>query len=240
MLRNPPAVLGVSNLVLRHAWWTIHATPSEVISYVQAHPEKGGTFDQSGSGGGPGQPSQAFVGFSFPAVAGVLGTRWLLVEVVPLRDGMTGIRADAEVQWLIPRPANEKVPAGVGVIDIVRAGPGQPPPVSKTVTTPPKVRRIIKLIDRLPIVQPGSYHCPPQTAGPTDTFTFRATRHGSPLAVASVPAGVGNTQTPCDPMSFEVRGRQEPGLSQARDFLQAVQELLGIQLTSKSGNSTGH
>ena len=40
-----------------------------------------------------------------------LGTRELTVAAAKLDDGSTGVRVDAQVVWLDPRPAAEMIPA---------------------------------------------------------------------------------------------------------------------------------
>lgn len=231
MLEPQPGHPATSDLVDQVKWWTSQASPAAVLSYLRTHPPAGGMLDGTGGEAGGGQPKLQFVRFSFPAVPGVLATRWLVVEVVPLKDGSTGIRADAEVVWIGVRSRSENVPAAVRVVDVVRRVPGHPPSVSETVTNRTQVGRIIGLIDQLPIVQPGVSAGCPGGSFDVDTFTFRATQHGRALAVASVSSDVGYTDTSCDAMSFSVRGRPEPGLVQARDFLQAVEKLLGVKLT---------
>lgn len=235
-LADPPVTQrGAFKVVYEHAWWTAHESPDDVFKYVEGHPPSGGTSDTSGGESGPGSPTVRWVGFSFPARAGVLGIRWLVVEVVRLDNGTTGIRADAQVQWIIPRSASEVVPDGVREIDVVRRAPGQPPSVSKPVTRPSKVHKISSLIDGLPILQPGVWSCPAERSSDAIvTFAFRRTSDGPALARATVRADVGNSDTGCDAMSFSVDGRRRPALVQAASFLRSVQRLLGVQLTENS------
>jgi hypothetical protein len=165
----------------------------------------------------------------------VLGSRWLVVEAARLKDGLTGIRVDGEVVWIRVRAASEKVPPGVGAIDVVRAIHGQPPSVFKSVTSHLEVKKVIGWIDRLPITQPelNVDGCPtPPADAPTVTFAFRASRHGRMLAQASVPADVGNTTSPCDGMPFLINGHPKHQLGRPKSFLKAVQRLLGVKLTS--------
>lgn len=241
-LANPPVTDDTPKLVDRHRWWTSDETPSRVLAFVKAHPPENGRYELSGAEGqcAPDtsppkgcQKTSQYVGFLFPARAGVLGDRWLLIEVTRLQDGSTGIRADAQVQWIIPRPASEKVPRQARVINVVRAVPGHRPSVSRTVTSSSRVRRITQLIDRLPIVQPGVWSCPRERAGvPVVTFTFRHSRAGAALARARARSDVGNSDTSCDGMSFEIRGHSQNALADGGRFLRAVQRLLGVRLTS--------
>lgn len=241
-LKHAPATPGTPNLVDQIRWWTVNESPQQVISYVKAHPPSGGNQNFSGSQGhctpntsppAGCQEVSSFLGFTFHAMRGVLGLRVLTVEVAQLKDGSTGVRVDADDVWISVRSASERVPAGVRVIDVVRGAPGQTPTVSKTVVRASQVRRIIDLIDDLPIIQPYATHCPAQRPAPMDTFTFRATKRGPALAQASVRSNVGNSTTGCDAMTFYIRSKSEPALGQARSFLQAVQRLLGVKLTAR-------
>lgn len=109
--------------------------------------------------------------------------------------------------------------------------------MSRTVTSRSQVRKIIALIDKLPITQPGVIPtCPPRPAGvPTVTFTFRGSNHNRVLALARVRADVANTTTNCGEMRFSIDGHTVRPLGLARGFLRSVQQLLGIQLISRAG-----
>lgn len=243
LLKNPPSYPATPNLVAGTRWWTTQESSKQVLSYVKAHPPKGGNQDVSGSQGQctphTSPPTgchtvSEMIGFSFPSISGVLGFRALLVEVTRLKDGSTGIRVDAQAVWISARPARERVPSGVRVIDVVQAVHGQPPTLSRTVSKRRQVRKIVALIDRLPITQPGVTSCPPEAGNPPiDTFTFRPSKSGPALARASVSAEAGNSTTGCDAMGFSINGHSEPSLGRPQSFLEAVGRLLGVRLTSR-------
>jgi hypothetical protein len=231
VLAAPPFIEGVEKLVHQHAWWTVHEPPDQVFSYIESHPPRGGTTNMTCSGGGN-QPSWSCVGFAFPARAGVLGIRELAVKVVGLRNGNTGIRVDTEVQWLINRPVSEKVPSGVGEIEVTRSGPSRGEAVA--VGDPATVHRIIRLFDALPVLQPGVWHCPAiRSNAAIDSFSFRPAGGGRALARASVRADVGSGQTGCDAMSVSIGGRPQMPLVGSRHFLLAVGHLLRFRLTQR-------
>jgi hypothetical protein len=241
LLKAPPSSPIIGDLVDRAQWWTVRKSPKYVMRYLIAHPPTGGNPNESGSEQKckglhkDCHPILLFRGFQFPGVSGVLASRSLQVEAARLKNGSTGIRVDAQVVWIRNRAANETVPEGVHIIDVVRANRGQPPSVKRSVVSRARVQRIIGLINRLPITQPGSgFNCNPYGTRPAPpvTFTFRASKHGAPLAQASVPSNVGNSTTACDAMSFSIHGHPEPTLGQPRGFLVTVQRLLGVRLTS--------
>jgi hypothetical protein len=237
--RSPARLTG--DIAHKTAWWRISQPPSAVISFVKSHPPAHGRQTLTGRGEQC-EPHHfppahchvtvSFIGFAFPPVPGVLGTRWLLISVARQADGSTTIRVDAQVQWLVFRAASEVVPPGVGSIEVVRGSPGQTGALSRRVTDPRQIHQIVTLIDRLPIVQPGFTSCPGQS-GPLVTFTFRG--RGRVLANASVQASVGPWNNACDAMGFWIEGRPQTPLVRARHFLRAVGQLLGVQLTAPPG-----
>ena len=219
-----------SALVDRHAWWRLPGKPASVFSYLAAHPPRGATQFMEGSIGKSGRLVSRTIGFAWPAVPGVLSSRWLIVEVSSLGHRTAGVRADAEVVWTVPRPATERVPHGARVLDVRRSAPDE---LSLTVTDLAKVREIAAMLDRLPIVQPGIIACPAIFPAPTVTFTFRATASGPALAKASMlangPAGA------CSPIEFSIRGRSEKPLSGQPSWLQKAGKVLGVSLSESSG-----
>lgn len=233
VLALPALGQGTSDVVDHHVWWRLSKTPADVLAFVKAHRPSGSKKVTSGSGGGLRQPSSEFVGFGWPPVAGVLGTRWLLVEVVRLSDGSTGVRADAQVMWIIPRPVGEKVPVGVHEIDITRGTRGHPPSLSLHVTSRATVREIVAMIDQLPTVQPEAISCPAfPVDGPVVTFRFRPARGAPALATASEPSWVTEPTTPCDPLSITIRGRPQTPLLRGAAFLRHTERLLRVKLTT--------
>ena len=90
------------------------------------------------------------------------------------------------MRWIGPRSAAEVVPPGAHAVTIAIT-PGSnvhiKPPAPVTVTAPAKLRRIVALVDSLPLAPPGVWSCP---AGSDATFmlTFRTKPGGPALAVA--------------------------------------------------------
>jgi hypothetical protein len=230
VLAAPALTEGVEKLVDEHAWWTVNESPAQVLNYVESHVPGGGKTDITCHGGGGGEPDWTCVTFAFPPRKGVLGVRELVVEMVGIGDGSTGVRADAEVQWIINRPASEVVPTGVQAIHIARGRPGKR--ISENITDASTVNKIIQLFNALPVIQPANYHCPAER-GPLVRFAFRASATGQTLARAAVLAQVGPGQNGCEGMSFSIGGRQQDGLAGGRAFLRQVGKLIGVRLTER-------
>jgi hypothetical protein len=219
-------------VVDRHRWWKIPEPVSNVYGFVRSHvPPSAKLSTWSGPPGSVGAPAASFAAYAFPPGVGYLPMRELAVTVVGLPGGSTGVRADAQVQWIIPRPLGERIPTRARVLDVTVARPGAAAFVSRKVTDRRRVRRIAGLIDRLQTVQPEDINCPSfPTNDPVVTFTFRAATGGPVLADASEPAYATEPTTPCDPMTITIQGRRGTPLLGGASVVHAAQEMLRIKL----------
>jgi hypothetical protein len=209
VLTSPAQKPGWPDLVDKAGWWLAAGAPQQVLAWEAAQLPHRFSWAGSGSMSGPGTETSWFEVFSLPDITGVLDSRELVVEVVA--DGKkTAIRVDAQVTWQPGRPASEKVPAAAKAVTIsedlgLNRGAKKPPkPV--TITDPDKVRKLIALIDGLPLTQPGAFHCP-AGFGDSLTLTFRAGRGTPALAVATVDL------SGCEQLGFTVGGKPQPTLA---------------------------
>lgn len=142
------------------------------------------------------------------------------------------------------------VPPGVREIDVVSAFPHARPVTSLRVTQPASVGAVARLIDALKVEHGPAYGgiCP-GIGGPTVTLALRGTG-GTLLASASVISGYGifRLSGGCNPVEFESRNPQEPGVrisqvgsqqltattrGQAR-FVEQLQRIVGAPLCGRS------
>jgi hypothetical protein len=217
--------LGTPDLVDLHAWWRVPASARSVMAFIRAHPPGGSQPSGSGSGNAVRAP---YVQFAWPALPERLQIRWLIVAVAPLRGGATGVRADAEVQWTVPRAPSERIPAGVREIDLTRPGSAHAGAVSITITKPVQVRDIVAMVDRLPTVQPGTLSCSLLPNRPVVTFEFRASRSGPALAQTRYPTPANGT---CgEAMRLTIHGQAQTPLLNGGTILTTVDRLLGTRL----------
>lgn len=219
-------------LVDEHTWWQVPGSAASVLAYVRAKVPRGARLVVSASQGPkPGDAVSGYVGFAWSPVSHLLSDRELLVQVTNLAGGGAGVRVDAQVQWIIPRPASERIPRGVHEVDVTRGVPRQSPSLRIKVVAPKQIRALVSMIDALGIVQPGAYSCPGLLANaPIVTFTFRATDGGTVLASAGQLASVREPTTPCDPMTFSIRGHERTPLLGGARVLTRAGRLLGVQL----------
>jgi hypothetical protein len=217
-----------------YSTWTVPDDPASVLSFVEAHLPPGSTLVGSGTSGP--SPSTRSVIRSWPPVDGVIGVRWLEVDVTSRASGGTLLHAESQSQWIVTRPSGETVPAGVREVDVASGWPGKAPFLSRRVTDRAKVRRLVALFDSLGIVQPGAISCPAELIKPIVHVAFRAGPRSRVLARASVsssanlpwPASVPGWS--CSPVSFSVLGRQARPL--VGNVITPIERLLGVKLSS--------
>jgi hypothetical protein len=192
----------------------------------------------------------SYAEFTKAPVPGVLSQRILLVSVAkPTSAAATGsvIRVDAQVVWLPPKPAAERVPATAKVVRIEPVAgspaPGKvaadkvPVPGGKQaqrstgltptdakpaeVTDPGVVAQIAKAIDQLPLFPPGATSCPIDL-GRAVQLTFRSAVNGP--VVAEVTAHLGG----CQPVTLQVGDKQLPALRNAAELVARVLKMVGL------------
>jgi hypothetical protein len=193
-------------LVDRHRFWLVHEPLKQVAAFVAHHPPRGGHLTGKGHSSGRHIPANKSFTFSFRPIPGRISTRQLELTLVALPHRRTGVRADAQDIWMLPRPPTEKVPAAVREIDVRTSK------AHRRVGSAAKVRRIVRWFDALPIVQPGGrFGCPPDTVRrPPMSLRFLSAK-GVLLARASVPGSfaIGS----CAPIEFWIGSHQQKPLS---------------------------
>jgi len=206
-------------LVDLHRFWRVSEGPSAVSAWVLSHPPAGGSFLGSGGDGGSGYRVET-PAYSFAPVGSALLSRTLAVSVTAARGGGSAVRVDAEVEWLIPRPRSERVPAGVRLVALtdtrVDVHTGKSTTARIVVTDAARVRRIVGLVDALPLDELGDVPCT-ASFGTVD-LKFYARQSGRVLGEAT-------TTGFCDAVAFDVRGRAEPMLIGAAGLIKKLDSL---------------
>ncbi len=219
--------------------WTSGNAPKTVIAYIRSHPPAGGKLQSWGSGG-----DSLTLWYDWPSVRQELYGRSLRIDVVTPPHGNSTIVATSQSDWIVPRPASERVPSGVSVVDVtLRVGGGtfgttHPVTTRHVFTDTATVDSLVSRIDALTTVQPGLiYGCPLELAGPARpllTLVFRAGAAAPALARAEV--GVhrgkdgGSGWTSCDPIDFWVDGRQQQPLT-SQSFVRQIARLIGADIS---------
>lgn len=197
-LASPGERPATANLVDDHAWWVVPGTPGAVLSFIRRHPPAGSRLVQSGSGDIA--PGYRVVAYGWPARVHVLSTRWLVLQVVSLRDGSTALCADAAVVWITPRPTSERIPAAVARVKVSVISAKRVVQGPFTISAVGRVRRARSVIDGLPASQPGAASCP-EDFGIRVRLAFYRRGGQEPVAVALV------DRAGCEGVSLTIAGR---------------------------------
>lgn len=193
-------------LVDRHRIWLVHEPLRQTAAFVAHHPPRGGHPSGRGYSSGRHIPANKSFTFSFRPIPGHISTRELEITLVALPRRRTGMRADAQDIWMLPRPPMEKVPAAVREIAVRTSK------AARLVGSAAKVRRIVDWFDALPIVQPGGrFGCPPDTVRRPPMSVRFLSGKGVLLARASVPGAFGIGA--CAPIEFWIGSHRQKPLS---------------------------
>jgi hypothetical protein len=193
-------------LVDRHRFWLVHERLAKVVRFVAHHRPRGGRLIGTGTSNGRHIPENKSFTFSFRPIPGRISSRGLEVTLVALPRHRTGVRADAQDIWMLPRPQTEKVPTAVREIDV------RTTKAHRRVGSAAKVRRIVRWFDALPIVQPGGrFGCPPDTVRRPPMRLRFLSAQGVLLARASLPGSfaIGS----CAPIEFWIGSHRQKPLS---------------------------
>jgi hypothetical protein len=102
------------NLLTSTSWWRIDMSFADALAWIQEHPPAGLTSGMSGRSGGPGVPTNRSLGFEAPSTTAYDGAT-VELDLAAMSSSTTGLRADAKVIWLPPKPSDEFVPLGTAV-----------------------------------------------------------------------------------------------------------------------------
>ncbi len=227
-------------------WWRVPGRPQSVLAWIAAHRPAG--FTAAGSGSGASMPSPSVTlpqswteVFALAPVPGVLTRRLLVVLAVPSR-GQTALRTDAQVTWLPPRAAAERIPPGVRAVAVSPVF-GLNPDAGRdrldhafTVTDPATVARIVALADALTVDPPGVRSCPADFGGAMRLAFL--TRPGGPV-LARFTATYGG----CGAVSVSIGGKNWPALSAWTTSYQLFQDrvlaIAGVRWPHQPGRPAG-
>jgi len=233
-LKPMPALSADSARAVVDAWWRVTGDAAGVLAYIRAHPPAGATLAGTGESGNThtGVVAQS-LDYEWPPIAGVLGQRELQITVMDLPGGAAGVLAEAQSDWVVPRPSGERIPAAVREIDIAIARPQQPAGPARGVTGRARVRRIVALFNAMPITQPEVTSCPAEmlSGSRTLTFTFRATAGGAALARATYVdyPPLDGPSDQCKSIQLTIGGKAEDALT-GGDFIARIDRVLGANL----------
>jgi hypothetical protein len=217
---GPPQTPASPELIDLSAWWTAPGTTAAVNGWVRAHVPVGAALSGEGSLSTRGVTNYDYVVFGFRPKRPDLTLRTLLVTIAPDGADQVALRADAQVIWDPARSQPSLInPNTVSSITIT----GQPTQIGGTsgtgrsfaeVTAPSAIRRIVTLLNGLPVDNSGPHSCPAFT-GLRFTMRFVA-RNGRALAELQ------GDQAQCGGLALVVDGERQPNVDDPGDVLITV------------------
>jgi hypothetical protein len=170
-----------------------------------------------------------------------LASQQLQVTVATLADGRTGIMAQAESVWMVPRPRSERAPTSVRSVAVtlrMGSGPGgmkHEHAHTYLFTHAAKVTSIVNAFDALPIAQPGLvYSCPAMIAHMPLLSVRFISGAGFTLGRALVNVYPGSDGASgwnaCDPIDFWIGSRRQTPLT-SHTFVKQIGRLIGADIS---------
>jgi hypothetical protein len=144
--------------------------------------------------------------YSLPAVAGVLSKREMNVQVYDVGGGQTVIMAEAMAAWEPPRSAGEVIGNGVRAVTVFDGDVRTKALKPVTVTSPAAVKRLVALVNGLPLSTLAQDIPCPSGTDLTLAFYDSASATGKPVATATGPVG-------CGAVELTLNGRKQPDLA---------------------------
>jgi hypothetical protein len=214
------------------AWWQVPGqAPKAVLSWEASHVSHPFTLDSWGGVGA------IFDSWSLPPVSGVLNTRWLVVAVVSDGAGGTDLRVEGEVTYTPARPAGSHIPATAVHAVLVTAVPSlndhRKPPAPLLITEPATVRKLVALVNGLPLFPPGTYSCPAGDGGGVRlTFLSKASsgKANGPVLKSAVLAVALATSNGCGGVDLTIAGAQT-GLGWGSSAAEQALAISGLRWT---------
>lgn len=209
-------------LVQAHRFWRLSGAPEQAISWIEAHPPAGARMFERGASAKGGTTTSWEAAFSFGQPTRVLCTVWLSVLAARAKEGGTALRADAIVIWTRPRPAAERIPAGVKIVSVRVRDLRRRISFAQDVSGRGRVREIVALVEGLLRPQGGAPPSCPVDDGrdAVVSLAFRRSAGAPPAARVRISAnGCG---------SIELwRGRRvQPPLEGALQALKGLRKVL--------------
>jgi hypothetical protein len=225
-LSGPGVTIGSRNFFELASLWVSSEEPDQVLGWFQNHPPLGSVQNESGSFGIGKRTVSRELGFEFPELPGIAGSRYIRVTVVARGKTGSAFRADSQGVWLLPHPASEGIPAAADVLEASLLVEGKRKRTD-TVTDATKIAALTALFDELVPIQPyeggGGDFC--ECGGEKEkeksvVLAFRHGRGGPVLAELSqqLPAGYRNA------LEVTIHGRQELALEEGWRLIESLRE----------------
>lgn len=211
----------------QHGWWLVPGAPLDVLRALGAGlPPGARRTSWGGRLGGPGVPENESEIYAFPRLPDRVDGRELMLKVVQLAGGMTGVEVDATASALVPRSPQQTIPPGVRLLrlhltDGIKVN--APPPQWMLVRRLAKIEAIRTLLNELPALQPGVRMCP-LDLGVRLWLSFDAGSRTPPTATAKINLGG------CGGVELTIDGHPEGTVESTPTLLETIERILARKL----------
>ena len=210
ILDRPAETPGTSDLVDEHRWWTVSSDAQTTLEWLTKHGVEHLKSSGSGSSGGPSGVTEYTLTFNDRAPAGI-NSEELQLDVAPMSDRSSAIRADAQVAWLVNKPDNETIPSSID--RVVVSAYKMSTQIGHRVLTGGQARRLVQIINSLPPALRGDHGC--------------AADFGYRLHVVAGPV-VLDEDVACRDIEVTNGGSKLPALEGKQQFIHAVASSMGL------------
>lgn len=203
--------------VSKTSWWQATQPLSELMSWLDQHPEQGLTSVEGDAAASTGSHTITFSGR--PAAASLDGIS-LTVTAYETGGDSTVLRVVANVDYVPSRPTNEVLPAASQLIVVPTFPVGSRATAPEvTLTDPGQVAQIEQIIDNLPKAPSARTACPFDN-GAGMALDFEDAQSST---LADVVIGV----LGCQRVQVSINGYNEPVLSGGQQAAAQIQAILG-------------
>jgi hypothetical protein len=155
---TPPGAPDLETLLDVHRDWSVRGQPASVIAFMTAHAPAGTKVTGTGYSSGPGDFSQS-VSLALRHLPAGVYAEGLTIDAGSDGANKSLLWVDSWAAWLLPRPASEQIPAGIGAVTVLGDLGNRAYPVA-TITAPDQVAALVGLVNRQQREQPGVTSCP--------------------------------------------------------------------------------
>lgn len=210
ILDQPSQTTATDDIIDEHRWWTVSSDAETTLSWLTKNGVQHLKSSGSGTSDGPAGVTEYTLVFDDRAPAGI-DSEELQLDVAPMADGSSAIRADAQVVWLPDRSPDETIPRDINRIDVsAYTMKGR---IAHRILTGAKARHLADIINALPTAVRAEGSC-----GMDQGYRLR-------VAVGSL---LFDEDVACSDITVTDDGSSLPALGGDPRFVHAVASSMGL------------
>ncbi|MDE3069918.1 MAG: hypothetical protein KGJ43_04240 [Acidobacteriota bacterium] len=205
--------------------WRAPGRPQAVIAWISSHPPRRAQGTGWGTSGTGGTITAWYRTFGFTAEAATMRSAEVNVAVAHASGGGSVLRVDGVVSWRLPRPAAERIPAGVRSLSLALFDRRRHATVVRTITSPRSIAHVLALVEALERPEEGGVCAGAAVPGGAPVVRARLLFRGPggrPLARVEVIEGACGSE-----VRMSIDGLAEPALEEGERLAAALTALGG-------------